>query len=154
MSRIAAVREERRVVQNAADFGHVAVMLGGTSAEREVSLDTGAAVLAALQARGIDAHAWDPGEKPMAEFAAAGFDRVWIALHGTGGEDGALQGGRDRLHQARAQALHGGALVFHQHLVEYDSNDEPRVIESGVRVVNLEDPAQPKTTFVALPAVV
>ena len=92
MSRFAAVSEERRVVQNAADFGHVAVMLGGTSAEREVSLDTGAAVLAALQARGIDAHAWDPGEKSMAEFAAAGFDRVWIALHGTGGEDGALQG--------------------------------------------------------------
>ena len=92
MSRIAAMSEERRVVQNAADFGHVAVMLGGTSAEREVSLDTGAAVVTALQARGVDAHAWDPGEKPLAEFAAAGFDRVWIALHGTGGEDGALQG--------------------------------------------------------------
>jgi D-alanine-D-alanine ligase len=92
MSRIAAMSEERTVVQNAADFGHVAVMLGGTSAEREVSLDTGAAVLTALQARGVDAHAWDPGEKSMAEFAAAGFDRVWIALHGTGGEDGALQG--------------------------------------------------------------
>ena len=92
MSRVATLREERIVVQNAADFGRVAVMLGGTSAEREVSLQTGAAVLAALQARGVDAHAWDPAEKPMAEFAAAGFDRVWIALHGTGGEDGALQG--------------------------------------------------------------
>ena len=92
MSRVATLREERTVVHNAADFGRVAVMLGGTSAEREVSLDTGAAVLAALQARGVDAHAWDPGEKSMAEFAAAGFDRVWIALHGTGGEDGALQG--------------------------------------------------------------
>ena len=92
MSRVTTLREERRVVQNAADFGCVAVMLGGTSPEREVSLNTGAAVLAALQARGVDAHAWDPGEKPMAEFAAAGFDRVWIALHGTGGEDGALQG--------------------------------------------------------------
>ena len=92
MSRVATLREERTVVHNAADFGRVAVMLGGTSAEREVSLNTGAAVLAALQARGVDAHAWDPGEKSMAEFAAAGFDRVWIALHGTGGEDGALQG--------------------------------------------------------------
>ncbi len=92
MSRIATLREERTVVHNAADFGRVAVMLGGMSAEREVSLNTGAAVLAALQARGVDAHAWDPGEKSMAEFAAAGFDRVWIALHGTGGEDGALQG--------------------------------------------------------------
>ncbi len=92
MSRVATLREERKVVHSAADFGRVAVMLGGTSAEREVSLNTGAAVLAALQARGVDAHAWDPGEKSMAEFAAAGFDRVWIALHGTGGEDGALQG--------------------------------------------------------------
>ena len=92
MSRVATLREERTVVHNPADFGRVAVMLGGTSAEREVSLDTGAAVLAALRARGVDAHAWDPGEKSMAEFAAAGFDRVWIALHGTGGEDGALQG--------------------------------------------------------------
>ncbi len=79
-------------VSNAADFGRVAVMLGGHSSEREVSLDTGAAVLSALQSKGVDAHAWDPAEKTMTEFAEAGFDRVWIALHGPGGEDGALQG--------------------------------------------------------------
>jgi D-alanine-D-alanine ligase len=79
-------------VSNAADFGRVAVMLGGHSSEREVSLDTGAAVLGALQLKGVDAHAWDPAEKSMTEFAEAGFDRVWIALHGPGGEDGALQG--------------------------------------------------------------
>jgi D-alanine-D-alanine ligase len=84
--------EQRRVVSNAADFGRVAVMLGGHSSEREVSLNTGAAVLTALQSRGVDARAWDPADKSMAEFAAAGFDRVWIALHGPGGEDGALQG--------------------------------------------------------------
>ena len=46
----------------------------------------------ALQSRGVDAHAWDPAERTMAQFANAGFDRAWIALHGTGGEDGALQG--------------------------------------------------------------
>lgn len=79
-------------VLNAADFGRVAVMLGGHSSEREVSLDTGAAVLSALQSKGVDAHAWDPAEKTMTEFAETGFDRVWIALHGPGGEDGALQG--------------------------------------------------------------
>ena len=79
-------------VTNAADFGRVAVMFGGHSSEREVSLDTGAAVLEALRSRDIDAHAWDPAEKTMTEFEAAGFDRVWIALHGPGGEDGALQG--------------------------------------------------------------
>jgi D-alanine-D-alanine ligase len=84
--------EQRHAVTDASDFGRVAVMLGGHSSEREVSLDTGAAVLKALQSRGVDAHAWDPAEKPMVEFASAGFDRVWIALHGPGGEDGALQG--------------------------------------------------------------
>ena len=86
------LREQRHAITDAAGFGRVAVMLGGHSSEREVSLNTGAAVLAALQKRGVDAHAWDPAEKSMAEFAAAGFDRVWIALHGPGGEDGALQG--------------------------------------------------------------
>lgn len=85
-------RERRIVVGDAADFGRVAVMFGGFSSEREVSLDTGNAVLAALQSRGIDAVGWDPAEKTMHDFDEAGFDRVWIALHGTGGEDGAVQG--------------------------------------------------------------
>ncbi len=67
-------------------------MFGGISAEREVSLDTGNAVLAALHSRGVDAVAWDPAERSMHDFDEAGFDRVWIALHGTGGEDGAVQG--------------------------------------------------------------
>jgi len=67
-------------------------MFGGFSAEREVSLDTGKAVLAALQSRGVEALAWDPAERSMHDFDAAGFNRVWIALHGTGGEDGAIQG--------------------------------------------------------------
>jgi D-alanine-D-alanine ligase len=92
MSDSTVILEQRQPVHDAADFGHVAVMFGGDSSEREVSLDTGAAVLSALQSRGVDAHSWDPAEKSMAEFASAGFDRVWIALHGPGGEDGALQG--------------------------------------------------------------
>ena len=86
------IMEQRHVVSNASEFGRVAVLLGGLSSEREVSLNTGAAVLAALESKGVDAHAWDPAEKTMTEFAAAGFDRAWIALHGPGGEDGALQG--------------------------------------------------------------
>lgn len=84
--------EQRRVVSDATEFGRVAVLLGGHSSEREVSLNTGAAVLDALCRCGVDAHAWDPAEKPMSDFVAAAFDRVWIALHGPGGEDGALQG--------------------------------------------------------------
>ena len=92
MSRVATLREERFVVDDAGDFGRVAVLLGGTSAEREVSLDTGSAVLKALLFCGIDAHPWDPAQKSLVEFVSAGFDRAWIALHGTGGEDGSLQG--------------------------------------------------------------
>ena len=92
MTDATTLHEQRHVVATADQFGRVAVMLGGLSSEREVSLDTGAAVLKALKSRGVDAHAWDPAEKTMAKFANAGFDRVWNALHGPGGEDGALQG--------------------------------------------------------------
>jgi D-alanine-D-alanine ligase len=79
-------------VTNALTFGRVAVLYGGDSAEREVSLATGSAVLEALQSKGVDTHAWDPAENSITALAEAGFDRVWIALHGPGGEDGAVQG--------------------------------------------------------------
>jgi len=74
------------------NFGKVAVMLGGESAERPVSLKSGAAVLAALKRAGVDAHAFDPAEKSLAMLRDEKFDRVFIALHGRGGEDGCLQG--------------------------------------------------------------
>lgn len=70
----------------------IAVLLGGNSAEREVSLQSGAAVLAGLLEAGIDAHAFDPQETSVTELKAQGFDKVFIALHGRGGEDGTLQG--------------------------------------------------------------
>lgn len=73
-------------------FGKVAVMFGGTSAEREVSLKSGTAVLKALQAQGIDAHAFDPKDQPLSALEAQAFDRVFIVLHGRGGEDGTMQG--------------------------------------------------------------
>jgi D-alanine-D-alanine ligase len=79
------------------DFGKVAVMMGGKSAEREVSLKSGAAVLAALRAAEVDAHAFDPRDKPLEALHAEGFDRVFIAMHGRGGEDGTLQGALDLL---------------------------------------------------------
>ena len=82
----------RRVVHDPAEFGRVAVMLGGTSSEREVSLQSGAAVLEALKAKGVNAVAWDPKHRGLSEFASATFDRVWNALHGPWGEDGILQG--------------------------------------------------------------
>ena len=77
------------------DFGKVAVMMGGKSAERAVSLKSGAAVLAALRAAGVDAHPFDPRDKPLEALHAEGHDRVFIALHGRGGEDGTLQGALD-----------------------------------------------------------
>ena len=72
------------------NFGKVAVLLGGRSAEREVSLNSGAAVLAALKRRGVDAYAFDPAERNLDELQ--GFDRAFIALHGRYGEDGTIQG--------------------------------------------------------------
>ncbi len=74
------------------DFGKVAVLMGGLSAEREVSLKSGAAVLAALQSRGVDAHGVDVGRDIVSVLQAGGFDRAFIALHGRGGEDGVIQG--------------------------------------------------------------
>ncbi len=73
-------------------FGKVAVMFGGTSAEREVSLKSGQAVFNALQAQGIDVHAFDPKFRPLTDLQAEAFDRVFIVLHGRGGEDGSMQG--------------------------------------------------------------
>ncbi len=73
-------------------FGKVAVLFGGSSAEREVSLMSGGAVLAALQGAGVDAHAFDPAERDLHALKEEGFDRVFIALHGRGGEDGTVQG--------------------------------------------------------------
>jgi len=78
-------------------FGKVAVMMGGNSAEREVSLMSGGGVLAALLAKGVDAHAFDPADKPLASLTSEGFDRVFIALHGPFGEDGTLQGALETL---------------------------------------------------------
>ena len=92
MSQVLRITETRREVGQAEEFGRVAVLYGGRSAEREVSLDTGRAVLGALLARGVDAVGWDPAEHSLTDLATAGFDRVWIALHGPGGEDGAIQG--------------------------------------------------------------
>ena len=73
-------------------FGKVAVLMGGPTSEREISLLSGKAVLAALQARGVDAHAFDPAERPLTALSAEGFKRVFIALHGRYGEDGTVQG--------------------------------------------------------------
>ncbi|MDX1374975.1 MAG: D-alanine--D-alanine ligase [Burkholderiales bacterium] len=75
-----------------AGFGKVGVLLGGKSAERPVSLKSGALVLAALRSRGVDAHPFDPAEHGIDALLDARFDRVFIALHGRFGEDGTLQG--------------------------------------------------------------
>ena len=80
-----------------AALGKVAVLMGGTSAEREVSLMSGAGVLQALRARGVDAHAFDPAHTELCELKRAGYARCFIALHGRHGEDGSVQGALELL---------------------------------------------------------
>ena len=78
-------------------LGKVAVLMGGSSAEREVSLMSGAGVLQALRARGVDAHAFDPAQQDLGELRRQGFARCFIALHGRHGEDGTVQGALELL---------------------------------------------------------
>ncbi|HCS82291.1 MAG TPA: D-alanine--D-alanine ligase [Alteromonas macleodii] len=74
------------------EYGKVAVLLGGDSAEREVSLNSGNAVLNALLRQGVDAFAFDPAERPLTDLTDLNVDRALIMLHGRGGEDGSMQG--------------------------------------------------------------
>ncbi len=78
-------------------LGKVAVLLGGTSAEREISLLSGHGVLAALRSQGVDAHAFDPAERELGELRREGFVRCFVALHGRHGEDGTVQGALELL---------------------------------------------------------
>lgn len=79
-------------MSKATEFGKVAVLMGGNSAERPVSLESGAAVLKALQSQGVDAHGIDVGDDILDVLSAGNFDYVFIVLHGRGGEDGTMQG--------------------------------------------------------------
>ncbi len=79
------------------NLGKVAVLFGGVSAEREVSLMSGAGVLKALQSRGVDAHAFDPAQRELTDLKREGFTRCFIALHGRFGEDGTVQGALELL---------------------------------------------------------
>jgi D-alanine-D-alanine ligase len=83
---------QQRTAADPAEFGKVAVLMGGWSAERAVSLVSGQAVLKALQVRGVDAQGIDADREISRVLAKGGFDRVFIALHGRGGEDGVIQG--------------------------------------------------------------
>jgi D-alanine-D-alanine ligase len=78
-------------------FGRVAVLMGGTSAEREVSIMSGTGVLQALSSVGVDAQAFDPAQRGLHELKAEGFERAFIALHGRHGEDGTVQGALELL---------------------------------------------------------
>ena len=86
------------MTMNTHNFGKVAVLYGGISAEREVSLKSGAMVHAALIAQGVDAHLFDTGERDVFELKTQGFERAYIALHGRFGEDGTVQGALELMH--------------------------------------------------------
>ncbi len=89
--------EQQLTSPNPNQYGKVAVMFGGTSAEREVSINSGKAVLQGLLDMGVDAHAFDPAEQPLTQLLAKKIERVVIMLHGRGGEDGSLQGALQQL---------------------------------------------------------
>ncbi len=122
------------------EFGRVAVLFGGHSSEREVSIMSGTGVLQALRSRGVDAHAFDPATQSLGELETANFDRVFIALHGRGGEDGVIQGVLETLQlpytgsgvQASAIAID---KVFTKRIWETHRLPTPRyrVIESAER---------------------
>jgi D-alanine-D-alanine ligase len=95
--RVHYLPERLKRVSEPREFGRVAVLFGGDSSEREISLLSGNAVLDALKARGVDAHAFDPRSLPLSDLVVGRFERVWIALHGPGGEDGTLQGALEYL---------------------------------------------------------
>ncbi len=92
-----AIQLAPRRFEDAVAFGRVAVVMGGTSAEREVSLNSGSRVLAGLQRAGVDAHRVEVGQDLIRPLLDGGFDRVFIVLHGRGGEDGVLQGALEAL---------------------------------------------------------
>ncbi|MCK9514948.1 MAG: D-alanine--D-alanine ligase [Ottowia sp.] len=85
------------LTHRAAGLGKVAVLMGGHSAEREISLMSGRGVLQALRSRGVDAHAFDPAGQPLCRLKEQGFSRCFIALHGRYGEDGTVQGALELL---------------------------------------------------------
>jgi D-alanine-D-alanine ligase len=95
--RLSYDRKLLRRVSAAGEFGRVAVLLGGDSSEREISLLSGNAVLEALRRRGVDAHGFDPRDRSLQELRTQHFARVWNALHGPGGEDGTVQGALEYL---------------------------------------------------------
>ncbi|MBF5002881.1 D-alanine--D-alanine ligase [Diaphorobacter caeni] len=92
------MNDKNKTIQiDARSMGKVAVLMGGSSAEREVSLMSGGGVLQALQSRGVDAHAFDPSMNNMTDLKSHGYDRCFIALHGRHGEDGTVQGALELL---------------------------------------------------------
>lgn len=94
-------------------FGKVAVLMGGLSAEREISLRSGNAVLAALQAQGVDAHGIDADHKVVNTLQEGGFDRAFIVLHGRWGEDGVIQGALDTINMPyTGSGVLGSALAM------------------------------------------
>ena len=103
-------------ISQAAAFGRVAVLYGGNSAEREVSLVSGAGVIGALERLGVDAHGIDRGDDVVERLVRGDFDRVFIILHGRGGEDGTIQGALDALGMPyTGSGVLGSALAMDKH---------------------------------------
>ena len=153
MSRLRTTGIARRA-QSAGDFGKVAVLLGGDSSEREISLLSGNAVLAGLKRRGVDAHAFDPKEKPIQALSEEGYDRAWNILHGPGGEDGLIQGALEWL-----GVPYTGSGVLASALTMDKLKTKRVVIGAGINapeyaVLNTEDDVPAALAHVGVPMMV
>lgn len=108
-----AIKSSGRRIESPREFGKVALLYGGLSAEREVSLQSGAAVLDGLRVGGVDVHPVDVGEDIFEQLSQGRFDRVFNALHGRGGEDGTIQGALELLHiPCTGSGVLGSALAM------------------------------------------
>lgn len=141
-------------VTDPAEFGKVAVLLGGWSAERDISLITGAAVLAGLRERGIDAHPVDPKDGFQTALLEGKFDRAWIALHGRGGEDGTVQGALEFL-----SIPYTGSGVLGSAIGMDKIRTKQSFLAAGLKtptyaVVQADDPIGPALEHVGLPMAV
>ena len=118
-------------------FGKVAVLMGGTSAEREISLLSGTGVLAALRSQGVDAQAFDPAERELGELKREGFARCFIALHGRHGEDGSVQGALELL-----GIPYTGSGVMASAIAHRQGDDQARLARRGPADAALRAPGR------------
>lgn len=138
-------------VLSATEFGKVAVLMGGQSAEREISLSSGKAVLAALLEQGVDAHKVDVNEDIGEQLVEQGFDRAFIILHGRGGEDGEIQGLLDLLAIPYTGSDRSGSVFSMNKIVSKQLWQKQGLLTPKFVAVSLDSDLEDVVTKIGLP---